>query len=111
MLPNITLKDFFLEVAARHLDASIPKSMDEYNKDADLQDEVIRIIQDSRQASQAILVSCAKTGINPPVIATCMQMGIIIGVGLALELLNEKENGPDPEAPPEDFDGGHETIQ
>jgi len=114
-IPKLKMKHFFEEVKVHHLDAAIPKSLTEYMADQDLQDTVVGIIQKSRQASQAILAGSAKSGVNPPEIATAMQMGIIIGVGLALELLNEREDpGSVSEEEPEDPESsgpGKMTIQ
>jgi hypothetical protein len=105
--PQLALRDFFPEVKVKHLDHSIPKTMSEYMGDPELQDAVTQIIQNSRQASQAVLSGSVKSGANPPVIATAMQMGIIIGVGLALELLNEKENSDNSE----EFSPKNQTVQ
>jgi hypothetical protein len=101
--PKIELKDFFPDVKVRHLDAAVIKSIAEYVRDPELQESVTTTIQNSRETSEAILSLSARSVIEPPVIeppaiATILQMGIIIGVGLSLELLNERED------PPEEFE-------
>ena len=90
-LPKITLKYFFEEVMIHHMDQAIRSSLDEFMSDPELRDKVDEVIKGSREATQAVLASSSRSRVNPPEMATAIQMGIIIGVGLALELLNEKE--------------------
>ena len=94
-LPRITLKYFFEEVMIHHVDQAIKRSLQEFMSDPELQEKVYEVIRGSKEATQAVLASSVRSGVKPPEIATAIQMGIVIGVGLALELLNEKEIVPD----------------
>lgn len=89
--PRINLKDFFEEVMIHHMDQAIKNSLDEFMSDEDLRDKVDAVIKGSREATNAVLASSARSRVPPPEMATAIQMGIIMGVGLALELLNERE--------------------
>jgi hypothetical protein len=105
--PRITLKYLFEEVMLHHLDQAIPRSIAEYMEDPELQDTITKIIQDSKEASQATLAISVRSRIPPPAVATCLQMGLIMGIGIALELLNEKEGNFDEDGP----SPGDVTIQ
>lgn len=108
--PKITLKYFFEEVMIHHMDQAIRNSLAEFMSDEELRDKVDEIIKGSREATNAVLASSARSRVNPPEIATAIQMGIIMGVGLALELLNEREIDPS-EGGAGDITPGTTTIQ
>ena len=93
-VPKIRLVDFFEEVMQHHLDGSIKKSLDEFMNSEELQNKLEEVIKSSKEATTLVLSISARSGVSPPIISTNLHIGIIIGVGLALELLNEREGIP-----------------
>lgn len=88
---KITLRDIFDEVEDHHMDQAVRQSMQEFLEDSELQEKVYQIMMASHEVTNAVLSSSVSAGVPPPKMQTAIQMGIIIGIGLAIELLNERD--------------------
>jgi hypothetical protein len=90
-LPRITLEDFFEEVLARHLSAAIKWSGEELAQKPELGKKISHLLMSEPELTKIVLGISVQSQSPPPHDYTTFTTGIMIGISLALELLNEKE--------------------
>jgi hypothetical protein len=88
---KIKLRDLLGEVMVHHVNNAFQRVMIELKDDPETDQKLSEVIMNSRQATEVTLSISAMTGLPPPQAATALNLGVALGIGLVLELLNERE--------------------
>lgn len=89
--PRVRLEDFFTEVMEHHIGIAISRSGMELAENPDLGERVSELLKKDKALTMIVLGIAAKSGGSPPHVFTTLTTGFMMGVAVALELLNEKE--------------------
>jgi len=74
-----------------HIDNGFDRVTAELSDDPEVNSILSEKVMSSRKATEATLTISAMTGLPPPKASTALHMGVAMGIGLVLEMLNERE--------------------
>jgi len=99
--PRIKLEDLLEEVMIHHIDNGFKRVAAELRARPEVDAILSEKIMASHEATQVTLGISAMTSLPPPKASTALHIGVAMGIGLVLELLNERENVDTPPVPEE----------
>jgi hypothetical protein len=89
--PVITLGALLEEVKVSHMDNAIQRTSKELKDFPEVDQALTEKIMKSIQATQITLGMSAMMNVPPPQASTALHIGIAMGIGVVLEVLNGRE--------------------
>lgn len=91
-MPRIDIGLFLEEVKAHHLSKAIEWSGRELMSNPKIAEKITGLLMGESELTKIVLAIAVQSGIQPPIVHNNITTGFIMGIALALELLNERES-------------------